>query len=95
MFFVMRALQATADNVEDSQRDKRFQSSYCAEVGARTNDMGMILFFALVPANCQLGEVTVFTGMISRFFFIFEKIKIVRLSRLDKTRQYFYLESGN
>ena len=51
MFFVMRALQATAHNVEDSLRDKRFQSSYCAKVGARANNMGMILFFALVPAN--------------------------------------------
>ena len=33
--FVTRALQVTADNMEDSLRNKRFQSSYCAKGGAR------------------------------------------------------------
>lgn len=51
MFFVMRALQATADNMGDSLRNKRFQSSYCTKVGARAKEMDMILFFALVPSN--------------------------------------------
>ena len=39
MFFVLRALQATADNMGDSPRNKRFQSSYCAKVGARAKEM--------------------------------------------------------
>ena len=51
MFFVMRALQATADNMGDSLRNKRFRSSYCTKVGARAKEMDMILFFARVLAN--------------------------------------------
>ena len=48
----MRALQATANNMGDSLRNKRFQSSYCTKVGARAKEkMDMILFFSLVPAN--------------------------------------------
>ena len=39
MFFVLRALQATADNMGDRPRNKRFQSSYCAKVGARAKEM--------------------------------------------------------
>ena len=39
IFFVMRALQATADNMGNSLRNKRFQSSYCAKVGARAKEM--------------------------------------------------------
>ena len=39
MFFVLRALQATADNMGDSPRNERFQSSYCAKVGARAKEM--------------------------------------------------------
>lgn len=51
MFFVMRALQATADNMGDSLRNKRFQSSDCTKVGARAKEMDMILFFTRVSAN--------------------------------------------
>ena len=51
MFLVMRALQATADNMGVSLRNKRFQSSCCTKVGARAKEMDMILFFTRVPAN--------------------------------------------
>ena len=36
---MLRALQATADNMGESPRNERFQSSYCATAGARAKEM--------------------------------------------------------